>query len=204
MTQMENIIGTGQTSGAQTELEQMKQQMELLKKKLESQSIINDKIMKKAMKGNLGNLNRMGRIFFVLGILVAMWAPSYFKMLGCTWWFAAGTFIMLVFCALKTMQYHRELWRLNFNESNILETGKKVTTLRNRYNNWQKTAIPMVSVWFIWLCIESYFIYGADSIWFCGGCAIGGLIGGFIGTRMNKKVISTADSLLEQIKEYEA
>ena len=34
------------------------------------------------------------------------------------------------------------------------------------------------------------------------GCAVGGIIGGLIGTCINKKVIRTADSLLEQIKDY--
>lgn len=186
-----------------TSLEEMKQQMELLKKKLENQSIINEKIMRSAMKGKLGNLNRMGRIFFVLGILVAIWAPGFFYEMGCSLWFCGGTFAMLLFCALKTLQYHRDLWRLDLNGNNILETGKKVAKLRDRYREWRKIAYPMIVVWLIWTCIEIYLIYGQDAIWFCSGGISGGLIGGIFGTRMNNKVIRTADSLLEQIREYD-
>ena len=49
------------------ELDQMKQQLEMLKKKLETQNIINEKIIRSAMKSKLGNINRMGRFFFIMG-----------------------------------------------------------------------------------------------------------------------------------------
>ena len=185
------------------ELDQMKQQLEMLKKKLETQNIINEKIIRSAMKSKLGNINRMGRFFFILGILVAIWAPGFFAYMGCSMWFCGGTFVMLLFCALKTLQYHRELWRLDINSSNILETGKKVARLRNRYKDWKRIAYPMIAVWLIWTCIEIYLIYGHDAIWFCSGGIFGGLIGGICGTRMNNKVIHTADELLGQIKDYE-
>ena len=185
------------------ELDQMKQQLEMLKKKLETQNIINEKIIRSAMKSKLGNINRMGRFFFIIGILVAIWAPVFFAHMGCSMWFCGGTFAMLLFCALKTLQYHRELWKLDINSSNIVETGKKVARLRNRYRDWKRIAYPMVAVWLIWVCIEIYLIYGHDAIWFCSGGIFGGLIGGIFGTRMNNKVIHAADELLGQIKDYE-
>ena len=69
------------------ELDQMKQQLEMLKKKLETQNIINEKVIRSAMKSKLGNINRMGRFFFIMGILVAIWAPGFFAHMGCSMWF---------------------------------------------------------------------------------------------------------------------
>ncbi len=193
MTQKNNI----------QELEQMKQQLEMLKKRLETQNIINEKIIRNAMKSKLSNINRMGRFSFIMGILAAIWTPVFFAHLGCSIWFCGATLVMLLFCALKTLQYHRELWRLDVNISYILETGKEVAKLRNRYKEWKRIAFPMVAVWFIWICIEIYLIYGDEAVGFCCAGIFGGIIGGIFGSRMNNKVIHTADELLEQIKDYE-
>ena len=184
------------------EIAQMKEQLGLLKKKLATQHIVNEKMMQQAMKTKLFKLNKMGKALFVSGMLVALSMPNYFYFLGCSVWFCAATFAMLVFCAMKTRQYHKGLWITDITGSNLIEVGNKVSTLKQQYKDWQKIAIPMVSIWFIWLCIEAYQIYGEDALWICGCCAIGGIIGGLIGTRINKKVIRTADSLLEQIKDY--
>ena len=80
---------------------------------------------------------------------------------------------------------------------------KRYRNCRNRYRDWKRIAYPMIAVWLIWTCIEIYLIYGHDAIWFCSGGIFGGLIGGIFGTRMNNKVIHTADELLGQIKDYE-
>ena len=184
------------------DIAQMKEQLVLLKKKLGTQRIVNEKILQQAMKTKLNNLNRMGKTFFVCGIFVALSVPNYFYFLGCSIWFCAATVAMLLYCAFKTRQFHKGLWVTDITGSNLIEVGNKVATLKNKYKEWQKTAVPMVSIWFIWICIEAFKIFGEEALWFCGYCAIGGIIGGLIGTRMNKKVIRTADSLLEQIKDY--
>ncbi len=184
------------------DIAQMKEQLYLLKKKLGTQRIVNEKMIQQAMKTKLYKLNKMGKAIFIVGLIVAFSIPNYFYALGCSKWFCAATFAMLVFCAIKTRQYHKGLWITDITGSNLIEVGNKVSTLKRQYKEWQKIAIPMASIWFIWLCIEAYQIFGEEALWFCGSCAIGGIIGGLIGTRINKNVIRTADSLLEQIKDY--
>lgn len=184
------------------ELEEMKQQMALLKKKLEQQKIVNESVLRSAMKKKLYGLNKRVRVIFIVGIFVAIWAPGYFTFLGFSPLFCAATAVMLLFSAFKTFQYHRKLWRLNFSQSNLIELSEQLTLLRKRYKEWYKIAWCMIIPWFIWIIYEAYSIYGEESVWFLGGSAVGVIIGGLIGTRINNNIIRRADELLEQIDEY--
>ena len=184
------------------ELEEMKQQMLLLKKKLEQQKIVNEKMLRSAMKKKLYGLNRKVRVIFIVGILVAIWAPGYFTLVGFTPLFCAATAIMLLFSAFKTFQYHRKLWRLNLSESNLIELAKELTLLRTRYKAWYKFAWGMIIPWIVWMGYEATKIFGEELVWYIGGAAIGLIIGGLVGTRMNNNIIRHTDELLEQIEEY--
>ncbi len=184
-------------------MEEMKQQLELLKKRLDEQSIINEKHIMQAMQKKMYGLGKRGRILFVLGLFVAMWAPSYFAQLGTSYWFCGATFIMLLFCALKTLQFHRDLWRVQISNANLMEVAEKVALLRKRYKEWYKIALAMIIPWLIWLGIEVYKgQQGEETLWILGGIAVGTIIGGLLGNRINKKMVDTTEELLREIQEY--
>lgn len=184
------------------ELEEMKQQMQLLKKKLEQQKIINDKMIHSAMKKKLYGLNKKVRIIFIVGIFVAIWSPVYFTLIGFTPLFCAATTLMLLFSAFKTFQYHKKLWKLNISESNLLELAEELALLRTRYKNWYKFVWSMIIPWIVWMGYEATKIFGEELLWYIGGSAIGLIIGGLAGTRINNNIIRRTEELLEQIKDY--
>ena len=184
------------------ELEEMKQQMLLLKKKLEQQKIVNDKMLRSAMKKKLYGLNKKARIMFIIGIFVAIGAPGYFTLVGFTPLFCAATTLMLLFSAFKTFQYHKKLWRLNLSESNLIELAEELTLLRTRYERWYRFAWCMIIPWGALMAYETTKIFGEELVWYIGGSAIGLIIGGLTGTRINNNMIRRTDELLEQIEEY--
>jgi hypothetical protein len=184
------------------ELEEMKQQMLLLKKKLEQQKIVNDKMLRSAMKKKLYGLNKKARIMFIIGIFVAIGAPGYFTLVGFTPLFCAATILMLLFSAFKTFQYHKKLWKLNLSESNLIELAEELTLLRTRYKRWYRFAWCMIIPWGALMAYEATKIFGEELVWYIGGSAIGLIIGGLTGTRINNNMIRRTDELLEQIEEY--
>ena len=184
------------------ELEEMKQQMLLLKKKLEQQKIVNDKMLRSAMKKKLYGLNKKARIMFIIGIFVAIGAPGYFTLVGFTPLFCAATALMLLFSAFKTFQYHKKLWKLNLSESNLIELAEELTLLRTRYERWYRFAWCMIIPWGALMAYEAIKIFGEELVWYIGGSAIGLIIGGLTGTRINNNMIRRTDELLEQIEEY--
>ena len=52
------------------------------------------------------------------------------------------------------------------------------------------------------MAYEATKIFGEELVWYIGGSAIGLIIGGLIGTRINNNMIRRSDELLEQIEEY--
>ena len=184
------------------ELEEMKQQMLLLKKKLEQQKIVNDKMLRSAMKKKLYGLNKKARIMFIIGIFVAIGAPGYFTLVGFTPLFCAATTLMLLFSAFKTFQYHKKLWRLNLSESNLIELAEELTLFRTRYKRCYRFAWCMIIPWGALMAYEATKIFGEELVWYIGGSAIGLIIGGLTGTRINNNMIRRTDELLEQIEEY--
>jgi hypothetical protein len=184
------------------ELEEMKQQMLLLKKKLEQQKIVNDKMLRSAMKKKLYGLNKKARIMFIIGIFVAIGAPGYFTLVGFTPLFCAATTLMLLFSAFKTFQYHKKLWKLNLSESNLIELAEELTLLRTRYERWYRFAWCMIIPWGALMAYEATKIFGEELVWYIGGSAIGLIIGGLTGTRINNNMIRRTDEILEQIEEY--
>ena len=183
-------------------LEEMKEQMLLLKKKLEQQKIVNGKMLQTAMKKKLYGLNKKARIMFIIGIFVAIGAPGYFTLIGFTPLFCAATTLMLLFSAFKTFQYHKKLWRLNLSESNLIELAEELTLLRTRYKRWYRFAWCMIIPWGALMAYEATKIFGEELVWYIGGSAIGLIIGGLTGTRINNNMIRRTDELLEQIEEY--
>ena len=51
------------------DLENMRQQMELLKQKLEQQEIVNDALIRQSVKKNASYVNRNYRLLFILDII---------------------------------------------------------------------------------------------------------------------------------------
>lgn len=60
----------------------------------------------------------------------------------------------------------------------------------------------MIIPWGAWMAYEASKIFGEELVWYIGGSAIGLIIGGLTGTRINNNMIRRTDELLEQIEEY--
>ena len=65
------------------ELDELRQQHAILKDKLSKQAIINDGMLKKAMKRNLRSLNKEMRRMMALGIFATIYCPFvFYKKIG--------------------------------------------------------------------------------------------------------------------------
>ena len=83
-----------------TQFEEMRMQMEMLKSKLDKQEIVNDRILRKSMKKNMNNITRRYTILVVLALLMIPYAYYVFvNMMGYSigFWIATVVF-MLISC----------------------------------------------------------------------------------------------------------
>lgn len=189
------------------ELEQMRTQIGMLKQKLEQQAIVNDTHIRNSMKSKISDLNRtiLGTIF--AGIFAVIFAPVTFYVQGCSLIFVIATAIMLAVCLGLTIVQKINLGSMmELSQDNLVETARKLSKVRTHYKEWYRIAIPMILVWVGWMIYEMVNTIGIESptaIGFYCGAGVGLLIGGIIGSRINRKVVRQANEILAQIEELQ-
>lgn len=185
------------------ELEQMREQLSLLKDKLREQEIVTERAIMQSVKQSVGHINHRGVFHIILGALAIPFCCWVFKDMGMSDNFVIGTGIMLGVCAIATIYAHIGLNFINISRNNLVQVGLRTSHLRKIYTTWYYIAVPMVVVW-------GYFLYGEFAALFSdkqelniilAAAAIGGLIGGAIGVRLHFKTIHEADEILEHIRE---
>lgn len=184
------------------ELEELREQLDLLNKKLDKQQIFAEKSMIKYVKADLKKLNGSGVFFIVMGIFALIYCPVTFYFWNFSFEFVVGTALMLFVCLAYTLYLHNGLYSIDVAKGNLMELSQKVLRLRKGYANWLYVGFTMIIVWCYFLYREALVIY-ENPEGFMVAAIIGGLLGGILGLSRHFKVVRDADNLLEHIKEIQ-
>lgn len=187
------------------ELEEMKIQIDNLKKKLEDQTIVNEKHIRNSFRTKISDINRTVTMTIITGILALVYCTWFFHFKGLSLAFTIATGLMLAVCVLLTLIQKIQLSRIDISAGNLVETARDISKIRTHYKDWYKTAIPMIIIWFSWMTYEivTRFEMTPMTIGFLSGAATGIILGGFIGGRINKKIINRTEELLGYIEELQ-
>ena len=181
------------------ELEAMRCQMQLLKQKLDNQEIVNDQLLRNAMKGKMSWINKY--IWFELLVLLPVCALNFvgLKMMsdGLSWW-AISAILLLVFVEIMLDFYINHVSASDWQSENLLQTADKLVRMK-RLRWWQLiVSLPVAFALFWWL-----FSGFEDEL--RTAVTIGGIIGGVIGLSVGigilLKMQHTNDELIRQIRE---
>lgn len=184
------------------ELEQMKNEYEVLKEKLSKQLIVNDKLLKESMKTKLTWLDKEERDEYVTGAVAILLSPCFRLTFGASWWLIGFTVLMVAFCLFANWWIHRKVGVKHLEAQDMHTVLCNVRKLRQCYADWLKWSIPLIVVWFSWLVAECY-LHADDKRYAIGLCIsgfVGGCVGGAIGLRIRRKSIRTCDALIEQLE----
>ena len=187
------------------ELEEMKIQIDNLKKKLEDQTIVNEKHIRNSFRTKISDINRTVTMTVIAGMLALVYCTWFFHFKGLSLAFTIATGLMLAVCVLLTLIQKIQLSRIDISAGNLVETARDISRIRTHYKDWYKTAIPMIIIWFSWMTYEivTRFEMTPMTIGFLSGAATGIILGGFIGGRINKKIINRTEELLGYIEELQ-
>ncbi|MBQ2373390.1 MAG: hypothetical protein II289_09500 [Bacteroidales bacterium] len=187
------------------ELEEMKIQIDNLKKKLEDQTIVNEKHIRNSFRIKISDINRTVTMTVIACILALVYCTWFFHFTGLSLAFTIATGLMLAVCVLLTLIQKIQLSRIDISAGNLVETARDISKIRTHYKDWYKTAIPMIIIWFGWMTYEilTRFEMTPMTIGFLSGAATGGILGGVIGGRINKKIINRTEELLGYIEELQ-
>ena len=184
------------------EMDEMRQQMETLKKKLNAQEIVNDRLMRRSMKSKMSWINRYLVFEIFLIPFVAITMLLLIAQFNISWWWYGFTLLMVIadVCADWYINY---LPDNAFQKNDLLETSKKLERMK-QLRRWSTIVGFCVLIFLsVWLFVELWFTRNEseNSIAMMAGFVIGSLIGIAIGLYIYFKMQRTNDEIIDQIED---
>ena len=187
------------------ELDEMRQQMAILKDKLENQTIVNDRFIRRSIKHSVSTINKRYLVISILALAMipyGYWAFVKLNGLSIPLWITSSVIMLLVagFCFFNG----RAMRDNKLVEGNLQDTMRKVAAAKKRDNNWLYFGIPTVLAWAGWVGWEMTQKMGDDQ-WkyfmpFFIICLVAGVL---IGLKVHFKTQEHYRDILEQIEDVE-
>lgn len=187
-----------------SELSEMKEQIALLKNKLEKETIITDRALRYIMNEKGRHLKMTGRyktLASFLSIPIIIWCTHF---LGMSLLFTITSAIYLSIAFIFTYITHHNINRTDLMKDDLMVVSERVAKIKQRYSIWIYYGIPIVIGWFAWFFYELFQTHlpfhelKAALI----GCVTGGIIGGAFGIKRYRKVQRVTSEILTQIEEF--
>ena len=135
----------------EAEWQEMKEQIALLKKTIERQDIVSDRLMRRTMKRKMRSLNREARFVYVLGAFALVYCNIVFVNMGLSLWFSLATTVFMLAAIGYTVWMHRGLSVEEISTGRLVEVGRKVARMKRMGQRWLRGVFPFLAVWFGWL-----------------------------------------------------
>ena len=186
------------------EFEEMKAQLALLNKKLEQETIVNERLIRRSMKEKASSLRRKAIIESVVSLIMIpyfIWVMP--QLIGLSTGFCMFVCFMLALAIGYNYYIHSHFRPDEFVYGDLVKAKKNTLMLKKFYANWLKfIGIPFIIVFLGWFAFEIKQHFQGDELQsILGGMAIGLVLGVIIGTYRYLKTQHMADDILTQIEE---
>lgn len=185
------------------ELDNLRQQINDLKNKVDQQGRLNEELVKKTIQSKMRGVHKT---IFILGIVAVLCIPFYIMMkyrVGLSWPLTIATILFML--ASVTSDFFINRMDVSHMGDNLVETANKLSKMKKNRVIGQRIGIGVAIIWLIWFCYEYFTLnsaYGPEFAWGAvTGIFVGAAIGGFIGIRIFNKMQRTNDEIIEQINE---
>ncbi len=183
------------------ELDMMKKQLEVLKDKLDKETIINEQLMRKAMKDKVSKLHKEAIIIACVALFGIPYCTWVFSFMHMSYLFIGVTDVFLAIAIVYTFFTHKGLKANDLLNGNLVDVSYKITKMRHLESAWLRFSIPFITCWFAWFIFELMKQNGDEAKGMAIGGAVGGVIGAIIGTIKYRKSRKKSQEILLQIKE---
>ena len=187
------------------EILEMREHLATLKKQLDTQEIINDRLIKEAMLGKLSSMNRSAIWMCAVCLIMIPLGYLNFQRMGHSTALCIATSALFFISFVSILISHYRLRKRDIYSGDLITVYQEISRMRKIYKNWHYFSIPILVVWFAWWEYEIYQTMAHEDLTMMliisGSGFFGGVIGGIIGLRIHKRTLRTADDLLRQIEE---
>lgn len=177
------------------EFQEMRQQMDLLKEKLNRQEVVNEQLMRRTTESRLNRLSfnrRVKRIYLIVCMVVI--PAMLVEGVGLPVWFSLATVAMLAISLVYHEAFMEHISADDLNRYSIHEISNKAVRLKEQGARWLWIGIPMLIAWlmtFIYV-VQQRFDLEAEGQYILYGIVSGIIIGaslGFIIYRKQRRMI---------------
>ena len=183
-------------------LNEMQQQMQLLKDKLSKQTIVNEQMMRNAFGKGIKDLRSNYSVKTIAAIAGMLGCPSFYN-LGCSLYFVIFSELIMLIALVATIYANRLIPKM---DDDLLTAAGNLTRFRKINAQWIKYGIPALVVWLGWLIFQLFsgkeFTTG-QAYAMIGGIAVALMVGMCIGLRIRREIMRGVDELMAQIKEMQ-
>lgn len=191
-----------------TEFEEMRQQLGILKNKLDNQTLINDKLIRQSM---LNKMSFMKKYTWISFLMLPYTYYVYYKvrdMFYISWWFYGFTLIFLTFSVCLDA-YINHVNKKDFLNGDLIAASLQMQRMKKLRKKSLLYVLPLMTIWVSWLFIELYngssaVNGGANTSLFYGamvGGGIGLVIGLAIGISIYLRMQRINSDIIQQIDE---
>lgn len=193
------------------ELEQMREQMQVLRNKLDTQEIVNDKLVKNSIKSKMSWIKKFVYFEFLLIPFTALMMYVLKEIFNLSWFCYAFIVVLCVIDAV--LDYRINVASLDLEKvekHNLSDTLQKLIAMKQMraksFFIMMLLSIPL----FMWASIEMWQNISTSTNTFNTNILYAGLVGGIIGffvgiyisIRIYRKMQTTNDELIAQIEEF--
>lgn len=200
---MENLVNDNQLD----QIEQMRQEIAVLREKLDRQTIISEEHVRRSMKNTVSRFRKRTIVLSVITLAGMVFCfVCLHKWLGFSLALSLSTVLFLMSAVILNVWM---VFRLNPSDmmgDNLASASREIIRIKKTGKMWKKIAFPVVVVWYVWVVVEAlnsglgtYMESG-----FVAGCSIGLLGGLIIGLIYDRRQIAEMDGLLKQIDDLTA
>lgn len=185
------------------ELDDLRQQINAIKNKVDEQGYLNEELVKKTIQGKMKGVHRT---LMLLAVAVIFCIPLYIWMKyeeNLSWPLIIFTIIIMIGSLIS--DYFINRINVSHMGDDLVETARKLTKMKKDRNLGRTIGMSVATVWLVWFIYEfyhSHLAHGETEAWLSIiPLLVGAGIGLVVGLRIFSKMQRANDDMIEQIND---
>lgn len=190
------------------EFEEMRQQLDILKNKLDNQTLINDKLIRQSMLNKMSFMKKYTWVSFLVLLFIYYVYNDIRITFNLSWWFYGATVIFMTFNVCLDAYINR-FNKEAFLNGDLIATSLQMQRMKKLRKRSLLSGIFFMTIWISWFVIELYNGSGAanggeNTSMFYGimvGVGVGLIVGVAIGIWLYLRMQRINSDIIQQIDE---
>lgn len=163
-----------------TELEEMRQQLGILKSKLDNQTLVNDKLIRQSMLNKMSFMKKYTWVSFLVLLFIYYGYNEVRILFNMSWWFYGFTVLVMTFSVCFDA-YINHVNKKEFLNGDLIAASLQMQRMKKLRKRSLLYGIFFMTIWVSWFVIELYNGSGAANGGENTSMFYGMLVGGGVG-----------------------